>query len=159
MSVHEISMLVNGEKVESAIEARQSLADFLRETLFLTGTHIGCEHGVCGACTVLINGQPARSCIARAVSCQGDEITTIEGFCDDPTMETLRKIFAEEHALQCGYCTAGMLITAYDILNRIPDANVARIRVELAGNLCRCTGYSGIVRAIQRALNMGTGAP
>ena len=152
MSNHNISLDVNGCLVEASVEPRQSLADFLRENLALTGTHLGCEHGICGACTVFINGVPARSCIARAVSCEGDEIKTIEGFVDDPWMEVIRERFSSEHALQCGFCTPGMLVTAYDITKRIPDADEARIRVELAGNLCRCTGYKGIVNAIKGVL-------
>ena len=152
MSNHNISLDVNGCLVEASVEPRQSLADFLRENLALTGTHLGCEHGICGACTVFINGVPARSCIARAVSCEGDEIKTIEGFVDDPWMEAIRERFSSEHALQCGFCTPGMLVTAYDITKRIPDADEARIRVELAGNLCRCTGYKGIVNAIKGVL-------
>jgi len=152
LSNHNISLDVNGCKIEASVEPRQSLADFLRENLALTGTHLGCEHGICGACTVFINGVPARSCIARAVSCEGDEIKTIEGFVDDPWMEAIREKFSSEHALQCGFCTPGMLVTAYDITKRIPDADEARIRVELAGNLCRCTGYKGIVNAIKGVL-------
>ena len=152
MSNYNISLDVNGCLVEASVEPRQSLADFLRENLALTGTHLGCEHGICGACTVFINGVPARSCIARAVSCEGDEIKTIEGFVDDPWMEAIREKFSSEHALQCGFCTPGMLVTAYDITKRIPDADEARIRVELAGNLCRCTGYKGIVNAIKGVL-------
>ena len=152
MSNHNITLDVNGCLVEASVEPRQSLADFLRENLALTGTHLGCEHGICGACTVFINGVPARSCIARAVSCEGDEIKTIEGFVDDPWMEAIRERFSSEHALQCGFCTPGMLVTAYDITKRIPDADEARIRVELAGNLCRCTGYKGIVNAIKGIL-------
>ena len=152
MSNHNITLDVNGCLVEASVEPRQSLADFLRENLALTGTHLGCEHGICGACTVFINGVPARSCITRAVSCEGDEIKTIEGFVDDPWMEAIREKFSSEHALQCGFCTPGMLLTAYDITKRIPDADEARIRVELAGNLCRCTGYKGIVNAIKGVL-------
>ena len=152
MSNHNISLDVNGCLVEASVEPRQSLADFLRENLALTGTHLGCEHGICGACTVFINGAPARCCIARAVSCEGDEIKTIEGFVDDPWMEVIREKFSSEHALQCGFCTPGMLVTAYDITKRIPDADEARIRVELSGNLCRCTGYKGIVNAIKGVL-------
>ena len=152
MRHHDISMRVNGRMIKASVEARDSLADFLRDQLFLTGTHLGCEHGVCGACTILINGSPARSCIARAVSCDRDEITTVEGFSDDPCMQQLREAFSQEHALQCGFCTSGMLITAYDIVQRIPDADEDRIRVELSGNLCRCTGYGGIVKAIRSVL-------
>ncbi len=147
-----ISLLVNGSKVERSVEPRVHLADFLRETLHLTGTHLRCEQGVCGACTVLIDGAPARSCITYAVSCQEAEITTIEGLEDDPIMERLRDAFTREHGLQCGFCTPGMLITARDIVTRLRDADERRVRIELSGNLCRCTGYTGIVRAICRVL-------
>ena len=129
------------------------LADFLRERLNLTATHLRCEQGACGACTLLIDGQPARSCITFAVLCDGAEITTIEGLEDDPVMAALRRAFSEEHGLQCGYCTPGMLVTARDIVMRLPDADQARIRREISGNLCRCTGYVGIVRAISRVLD------
>ena len=147
-----ISLHVNGRDRRAEAEGRCSLADHLREQLGLTGTHLGCEHGVCGACTVQIDGAPARSCITFAAACEGRPIRTIEGFDDDPLMARLREAFSAEHALQCGYCTPGMLITAHDIVRRLPWADEARIRLELAGNLCRCTGYRGIVRAIQRVL-------
>src|SRR2546421_6968868 len=147
-----IQLSVNGQRVNADVEPRLQLADFVREHLFLTGTHLGCEHGVCGACTVEIDGAPARSCIAYAVACDGAEVRTIEGFDDDALMANLREAFSAEHALQCGYCTPGMLISARDIVLRLPDADEARIRKELAGNLCRCTGYVGIVRAIQRVI-------
>jgi carbon-monoxide dehydrogenase small subunit len=143
---------VNGRRVEAEVEPRTSLADFLREREGLTGTNLGCEHGVCGACTLEIDGAPARSCIAYAVACDGAQVRTIEGFAEDRVMEALRQAFTAEHALQCGYCTPGMLVTARDIVLRLPDADEARIRLELSGNLCRCTGYVGIVRAIQRVL-------
>ena len=146
------SMTVNGKKVSATLEPRISLADYLREELRLTGTHLGCEHGVCGACTVLIDGAPGRSCIAYAVQCDGADVRTIEGLDDDPVMVQLRKAFTEEHALQCGYCTPGMLVTARDIVMRLPDADEPRVRLELSGNLCRCTGYMGIVAAILRVL-------
>ena len=128
------------------------LADFLRDQLLLTGTHLGCEHGVCGACTLYLDGRPARSCITYAVACDGADVRTIEGFDDDEVMGELREAFSAEHALQCGYCTPGMLVTARDIVLRLPDADEMRMRLELAGNLCRCTGYVGIVRAILRVL-------
>ena len=147
-----IRITVNGQPAEADVEPRLQLADFLREGLLLTGTHVGCEHGVCGACTVYLNGKPARSCIAYAVQCDGEEVRTIEGFDDDAVMSELREAFADEHALQCGYCTPGMLITARDIVLRLPDANEDRIRLELSGNLCRCTGYVGIVRAVAKVL-------
>lgn len=148
----EISLRINGETVAAVVEPRLSLADFLREHRLLTGTHIGCEHGVCGACTLLINGAPARSCITFAVACAGAEIETIEGLEHDAVMERLRAAFKSEHGLQCGYCTPGMLVTARDIVLRLPEADDDRIRLELSGNLCRCTGYLGIVRAIRRVL-------
>ena len=147
-----IALVVNGNKVEAAVEPRTHLADFLREHLNLTGTNLGCEHGVCGACTLEIDGAPSRSCITYAVACDGADVKTIEGLEHDPVMAQLRDAFTAEHALQCGYCTPGMLMTARDIVTRLPDADEARIRKELSGNLCRCTGYMGIVRAIQRVL-------
>jgi aerobic carbon-monoxide dehydrogenase small subunit len=145
-----ITLTVNGEAVSAEVEPRRHLADFLREDRLLTGTHLGCEHGVCGACTLLIDGAPARSCLAFAVTCDGADVRTIEGLEDDPVIVRLRAAFTAEHGLQCGYCTPGMLVTARDIVQRLPDADEARIRLELAGNLCRCTGYAGIVRAIKR---------
>ena len=148
-----ISLVVNGHLVRADAEPRIHLADFLREKLNLTGTNLGCEQGVCGACTVQIGGAPVRSCIAFAVACDGSEVRTIEAFDDDPLMAELRVAFSAEHALQCGYCTPGMLITAYDIATRLADADEARVRLELAGNLCRCTGYVGIVRAVMRVLD------
>ena len=147
-----IALTVNGEAVAAEVAPRMHLADFLREERLLTGTHLGCEHGVCGACTLLIDGVPARSCIAFAVACDGADVRTIEGLEEDPLTVRLRAAFTAEHALQCGYCTPGMLVTARDIVQRLPYADETRIRLELAGNLCRCTGYAGIVRAIQRVL-------
>jgi carbon-monoxide dehydrogenase small subunit len=147
-----IALTVNGKPVTAEVEPRIHLADFLREQQSLTGTNLGCEHGVCGACTIEIDGAPARSCIAYAAACDGANVRTIEGFDDDPVMVELRAAFTSEHALQCGYCTPGMLLTARDIVTRLPDADEARIRKELSGNLCRCTGYMGIVRAIERVL-------
>jgi len=147
-----LALTVNGRKVSAMVEPRTHLADFLREQQLLTGTNIGCEQGVCGACTVLVDGVPTRSCITWAVSCQGAEVRTIESFDEDETMAELRAAFTAEHALQCGYCTPGMLATARDIVTRLPQADEARIRLELSGNLCRCTGYVGLVRAIGRVL-------
>jgi carbon-monoxide dehydrogenase small subunit len=149
----EIELTVNGKPVTATVEPRLHLGDFLREQQLLTGTHIGCEQGVCGACTVLIDGAPARSCIAFAVACEGAEIQTIESFDDDELMRQVRTAFSAEHGLQCGYCTPGMLITARDIVARLPDADDERIRMELSGNLCRCTGYVGIVNAVRRVLD------
>jgi carbon-monoxide dehydrogenase small subunit len=147
-----ISLTVNGTPTEVLAEPREQLADLLRGSLLLTGTHLGCEHGVCGACTVEIDGVPARSCITHAGGCDGASVRTIEGFGDDAVMAALREAFAREHALQCGYCTPGMLVAARDVVLRLPDADEARVREEMAGNLCRCTGYRGIVRAVLSVL-------
>ena len=147
-----ISLTVNGRPTSATVEPRRHLADFLRENCLLIGTHLGCEHGVCGACTVLLDGQPVRACITLAVAADGATVQTIEGLEDDPIMVRLRVAFTREHGLQCGYCTPGMLITARDIVQRLPAADAARIRLELSGNLCRCTGYAGIVRAIDSVL-------
>lgn len=147
-----ISLNVNGKTVTATVEPRLHLADFLREHQFLTGTHIGCEHGVCGACTLEIDGAPVRSCITFAAACDGAVVRTIEDFDADPLMAELREAFSAEHALQCGYCTPGMLATARDIVLRLPTADEVRVRKELSGNLCRCTGYVGIVRAVLRVL-------
>ena len=148
----DLTININGEHVTANVEPRLSLADFIRDHQRLTGTPLGCEHGVCGACTVLMNGEPVRSCITFAVVADGTEITTIEGFDDDEPMAQLRQAFHENHALQCGYCTPGMLVAARDIVTRLPDADEDRVRLELAGNLCRCTGYVGIVKAILSVL-------
>ena len=152
MSRIAISLTVNGEVSKIDVEPREHLADLLRGKLLLTGTHIGCEHGVCGACTVEIDGMPARSCITHAGSCDGASVRTIEGFGDDAVMAALREAFAREHALQCGYCTPGMLVAARDVVLCLPAADEARVREEMAGNLCRCTGYRGIVRAVLSVL-------
>lgn len=147
-----ISININGESVEALVEPRTSLADFLRDNQRLTGTKLACEHGVCGACTVLINGAPGRACITFAATLDGAEIQTIEGFENDAIMEVVRNAFHTEHGLQCGFCTAGMLITARDIVTRFPSADDQTVRTELSGNLCRCTGYMGIVKAVQKVL-------
>ncbi|WP_424811177.1 2Fe-2S iron-sulfur cluster-binding protein [Roseococcus sp. YIM B11640] len=139
---------VNGEQRRIVASARTHLADVLREECGLTGTHIGCEQGVCGACTVIVNGAPTRSCLLYAHEAAGMEVITIEGLDEDPVAEALRAAFSKHHALQCGYCTPGMMVTARDIVTRLGAVDEARIRDELAGNLCRCTGYRGIVRAI-----------
>src|SRR3954464_14020541 len=152
MALTRVRMTVNGQPVDEQVEPRTHLADFLRENGGLTGTNLGCEHGVCGACTIEIDGAPARSCITFAVACEGASVRTIEGFSEDPVMAELRAAFTAEHALQCGYCPPGMLAPARDIVTRLPDADEPRIRRELSGNLCRCTGYVGIVRAIQSVL-------
>ncbi|MDF1748550.1 MAG: 2Fe-2S iron-sulfur cluster-binding protein [Alphaproteobacteria bacterium] len=143
-----ISLTINGETVTGLVEPRTHLADFMRGQLGLTGTHLGCEQGVCGACTVIIDGQPMRSCISYAVACDGATIQTVEGFDDDPELQDLRTAFSANHALQCGFCTPGMLMTARDIVRRLDVPDTTLIRQELSGNLCRCTGYQGIVTAI-----------
>ena len=145
-------LAVNGKPVATRVEPRTHLADFLRDGLDLTGTHLGCEHGVCGACTVLLDGEPARACLLFAVACDGAAVTTIEGLDDDEVAAELRAAFTREHALQCGYCTPGMLIAARDLVLRLPDADEQRIRLGLSGNLCRCTGYTGIVRAVRAVI-------
>ena len=147
-----IALQVNRRAVELAAEPRTSLADFVRDKLDLTGTHLGCEHGVCGACTVLLDGVPARSCITYAAACEGADVTTIEGLDEDEVTSELRAAFTREHALQCGYCTPGMLVSARDLVLRLPDADERSIRVGMSGNLCRCTGYVGIVRAVQSVI-------
>jgi carbon-monoxide dehydrogenase small subunit len=154
-----ISIQVNGRGYSRHAEPRMHLGDFLRDELRLTGTHLGCEHGVCGACTVLVNGQPTRSCITFAVACEGQEVTTIEGYDCDAVMQRLRPAFTRHHALQCGFCTPGMLTTARDIVLRLPHADEARVRLELSGNLCRCTGYQGIVDAILDVLQQQRDTP
>ncbi|MEP9375219.1 2Fe-2S iron-sulfur cluster-binding protein [Aquabacter sp. CN5-332] len=143
-----ITLTVNGTPISASVEPRTHLADFLREHLSLTGTHLGCEQGVCGACTVMIDGTPQRSCIAFAAVCDGADIRTIEGFDDDPVMGELREAFSSHHALQCGFCTPGMLISSRDIVTRLGAVDERTIREELNGNLCRCTGYVGIVNAV-----------
>ncbi len=153
-----VTLTVNGEDVTATVEPRTSLADFLREERRLTGTHLGCEHGVCGACTINMDGVPARSCIAYAATLDGADIRTIEGFDDDYVMEDLRQAFTENHGLQCGYCTPGMLISCRDIITRLPEADEKRVRLELSGNLCRCTGYVGIVRAVLAVLEKRRGS-
>jgi carbon-monoxide dehydrogenase small subunit len=150
--VTKIAFTVNAQAVEASVEPRTHLADFLRDSLNLTGTHLGCEHGVCGACTLLLDDMPARSCITYAVACDGARVTTIEGLDDDEIAIELRAAFTREHALQCGYCTPGMLISARDLVLRLPEADERSIRVGLSGNLCRCTGYVGIVRAIRSVI-------
>ena len=147
-----IELTVNQRAVRALVEPRTNLADFVREKLDLTGTHLGCEHGVCGACTVLLDGVPARSCITYAVACEGADVTTIEGLDEDNVTTELRAAFTREHALQCGYCTPGMLVSARDLVLRLPLADERLIRVGLSGNLCRCTGYVGIVRAVQSVI-------
>ena len=139
---------VNGRRHEAEIEVRLTLADFLRHRLGLTGTHLGCEHGVCGACTILLDGRSARSCLMLAVQADGHEITTVEGIAAaDGTLHPLQEAFRDHHGLQCGFCTPGMLTTLVELLRDNPDPSVEDVRVAISGNLCRCTGYQGIVAA------------
>jgi aerobic carbon-monoxide dehydrogenase small subunit len=147
-----LTLTINGRPVAADATPRTHLADFLRESQGLTGTHIGCEHGVCGACTVEINGEISRACITYALTCDGAKVRTIEDFNDDALMAQLRTAFTAEHALQCGYCTPGMLIAARDLIRRRGTLSEPEIRTEMSGNLCRCTGYAGIVRAIARVM-------
>ncbi|MCY4470523.1 MAG: 2Fe-2S iron-sulfur cluster-binding protein [Thiotrichales bacterium] len=144
-----IRLTVNGESSSATIAGRTQLAELLRDHLHLTGTHLGCEHGVCGACTVLVDGKPIRSCITYAQACEDASVVTVEGLGDDPIGRALREAFTRHHAVQCGFCTSGMLITAWDIVTRLAPTSEAEIRRELSGNLCRCTGYVGIVAAVQ----------
>jgi carbon-monoxide dehydrogenase small subunit len=153
-----ISIELNGRGVTHSVEPRTSLADLVRGACNLPGTHLGCEHGVCGACTVVVDDVPMRSCILYAVQADGSAVRTIEGFDQDPVMEELRQAFTRHHALQCGFCTPGMLITSRDIVLRFKDPDEARIREELGGNLCRCTGYVGIVAAIREVASHGHAA-
>ena len=143
-----VHLTVNGEPCDADVAGRTQLAELLRDHLHLTGTHLGCEHGVCGACTVLVHGKPIRSCITYAQACEGADVVTVEGLRDDPVGRALGEAFTRHHALQCGFCTPGMLITAWDIVTRLAPTDEAAIRHELSGNLCRCTGYMGIVAAV-----------
>ena len=148
MDVHRISVTVNGRKHEAEVESRRLLVDFLREDLGLKGTHIGCEHGVCGTCTVLMGGETIRSCITFAVQADGAELTTVEGLATEGRMHPLQEAFWEKQGLQCGYCTPGMLLRAYEILRENPDPSREQVRAGIASNLCRCTGYQFILDAV-----------
>jgi len=148
----EITITVNGEAHTATVEPRLTLVDFLRDVLDLTGTHVGCEHGVCGACSVLLDDAPIRACLMFAVQADGHRITTVEGLAEsDGGLSLIQDCFWETHALQCGYCTPGMLIAAQALLNRNPDPSRQEIRKAISGNLCRCTGYGQIVEAIELA--------
>lgn len=148
-----IRITVNGVDYEKSVEPRLLLSDFLRNDLGLTGTHVGCEHGVCGACTVLVNGDSARSCLFLAVQLDGAHVETVEGLGTVHALHPIQKAFHDCHALQCGFCTPGMLMTAIDLLKKSPLANEEQIREGLSGNLCRCTGYENIVRAVRMAVD------
>ncbi len=151
---HSIKVQVNGVVYERDVESRLLLGDFLRRNLNLTGTHFGCEHGVCGACTVLLNGQSIRSCLVFAVQVNGCEITTVEGLGDPEHMHPLQQSFWDNHGLQCGFCTPGMLMTAFDLVNNYSLETDDDIRLGLSGNICRCTGYQNIVTAVREAVKV-----
>ena len=151
-TLYTIEVQMNGAKRSAQVPARLSLVDWLREELRLTGTHVGCEHGICGACSVMLDGEPVRACLMYAVQANGHRVTTVEGLAKpDGSMCVLQDAFCETHGLQCGYCTPGMLIAAQGLLNSNPDPTEAQIRVAIGGNLCRCTGYQQIVEAVQLA--------
>src|SRR5438046_6926946 len=145
---HAISVRVNGRTYERTVEPRLLLTDFLRHHLRLTGTHVGCEHGVCGACTVIVDGAAVRSCLMLAVQAEGATVVTVEGLSHDEGLTPLQASFRKHHALQCGFCTPGMITTAHALLSEEPDCDAARVREVLSGNLCRCTGYISIIEAV-----------
>ncbi|GED34321.1 (2Fe-2S)-binding protein [Brevibacillus centrosporus] len=152
MNTKEITVTVNGEQLTETVETRMLLADFIRDHLNLTGTHLGCEHGVCGACTVLVDGKAARSCLMLAVQADGSSIDTVESLVkEDGTLHPLQQAFSDNHALQCGFCTPGFMMTLVDFLNENPNPNEHEIREAISGNLCRCTGYANIVKAVEQA--------
>ena len=146
-----ISLKVNGKLYEEVVESRMTLVDFLREKLWLTGTHVGCEHGVCGACTILMNGQTVRSCLLFAVQADRAELNTVESLAKGDELHPIQEAFWEHHALQCGFCTPGFLMTALALLKENPRPSPEEIRIAISGNLCRCTGYENIVQAIAAA--------
>jgi aerobic carbon-monoxide dehydrogenase small subunit len=152
-----ISLEVNGERVDAQVLPRLNLADFLREQLKLTGTHVGCEHGVCGACTVRVNGEIVRSCLMLAAQAHGASVETIEGLSDSGEIADLQAAFRDRNALQCGFCTPGMLIAAQDLLKQEPEPDRERIREHLSGNYCRCTGYQAIIDAVETTARARTG--
>jgi aerobic carbon-monoxide dehydrogenase small subunit len=147
----QVRLTVNGTPREVMVEARKTLADVIREDLGLTGTHLGCEHGVCGACTVLLDGEPVRSCLMLGVQATGSEVTTVEGVARDGAMHPVQQAFWDNHSFQCGFCTPGFVITAYALLRDNPQLTEADVRAELSGNLCRCTGYQSIVNGVLAA--------
>ena len=156
MTPRTIRVTVNGRRYERTVEPRLTLADFLRDSLDLTGTHVGCEHGVCGACTVLHDGQPVRSCLLLAVQLDGARLTTIEGVADGDTLHPVQQAFWDHHGLQCGFCTPGIVLVAKALLEENPRPTEAEIREAISGNLCRCTGYHFIVEAIRAAADSRT---
>jgi carbon-monoxide dehydrogenase small subunit len=146
--MNRIRFELNGEPVEANVEPRTTLVDCIRHSLFQTGTHVGCEHGVCGACTVIVDGAAVRSCLMLAVQAEGAKVTTVEGLSSDAALSPLQAEFRKHHALQCGFCTPGMLTTAHALLTEEPEASKERIREVLSGNICRCTGYIPIIEAV-----------
>ena len=155
----EIQVTVNGALVTRTVEPRKLLADFLREDCRLTGTHLGCEHGVCGACTVLLEGRATRSCLVFAVQADGSDVTTVEGLAPDGGLNPVQEAFQTEHGLQCGFCTPGFVVSATALLERNPHPDDDEIREGLSGNVCRCTGYQGILRAVRLAATNFEGRP
>jgi aerobic-type carbon monoxide dehydrogenase small subunit (CoxS/CutS family) len=156
MSYCKVKIKINGEVIEKEIESRWLLSDFLRDKLGLTGTHVGCEHGVCGACTVLLNGEPVRSCLMLAVQADGLEVETVESLAEaDGTFHPIQQAFANNHALQCGFCTPGFLMSVKNFMETHPDLPTdEEIREAISGNLCRCTGYSNIIKAVKEAYTL-----
>jgi len=158
-----VRVRVNGREYERTVEARLLLADFIRHDLGLTATHLGCEHGVCGACTIIVDGESVRSCLLFAVQADGADIQTLEGLADGDALHPLQQAFWDHHALQCGFCTSGFLMTAVDVLQKTPHPSEDEIRHALSGNLCRCTGYANIVKAVravaERSAASGAGGP
>ena len=154
--VHLVAISVNGTRHEVAVEARRTLADVLRHDLGYTGTHLGCEHGICGACTVLVDGEPTRACLMFGVQADDCEVETVEGLADGEELHPLQQAFTDHHALQCGFCTPGFLLLTVALLDATPDPTDEEIAAALGGNLCRCTGYQNILRAARRAAELGS---
>jgi carbon-monoxide dehydrogenase small subunit len=154
---HPIAVTVNGTRHERAVEPRLLLSDFLRHDLGLSGTHVGCEHGVCGACTVLLDGRAVRSCLVFAIQTDGQDVETVEGLATGETLHPIQQAFHDAHGLQCGFCTPGILMTLVPFLRDHPSPDEAAIRTAISGNLCRCTGYANIVKAVQLAVSRSSG--
>jgi carbon-monoxide dehydrogenase small subunit len=158
VSVHDVELVANGARRRGTVDSRRSLADFLRDELGLTGTHVACEHGVCGACTVIVDGEPVRSCLMLAVQARGSTVMTIEGLADGANeLHPLQRAFLETHAFQCGFCTPGFVLSAFALLRERPRPTEAEVREALSGNLCRCTGYESIVRGVLLAAERRAG--
>ena len=154
MTTVPVAFVINGGRVEFVVEPRRTLADAIRDDLGLTGTHLGCEHGVCGACTVLVDGQPARSCLMLAVQAEGAEVTTIEGLAHGAELHPIQQAMREAHGFQCGFCTPGFLMSAVALVAENPAPTRDQIRAELSGNLCRCTGYQSIIDGVEIAVRL-----